>query len=216
MYKVMLLGDSIFDNAIYVPGEPAVVEQLNLRLEGCGRAELLAVDGHVTYHVAGQAEGIPDDATHLFVSVGGNDALQAVPVLHHEGQAQTLLGALTQVQSVFKEGYRDMLDALVPRDLPLAVCTIYDAVPDMETLAHPSAAAALSLFNDVIVREAAVRGLPVIDLRSVCDAAEDYSHVSPIEPSATGGEKITRVIHHVLLNHDFSGAGARIYGKVSD
>jgi hypothetical protein len=51
MYKVMLLGDSIFDNDIYVPGEPAVVEQLNQRLEGCGRAELLAVDGHVTHHM---------------------------------------------------------------------------------------------------------------------------------------------------------------------
>ena len=215
MFKVMLLGDSIFDNAIYVPGEPAVVEQLNQRLEGIGYAELLAVDGHVTHHVAGQAEEIPDDATHLFVSVGGNDALQAVPVLHHDGPAQTVLYSLANVQADFRQGYRSMLDALVPRDLPLAVCTIYDAVPDMESLAHPSATAALSLFNDVIVREAALRDLPVIDLRSVCDAVEDYSHLSPIEPSAVGGRKIAEVIHHVLLSHDFDSAGARVFGKVA-
>ena len=82
MCKAILLGDSIFDNASYVPGESAVVDQLNDRLGVAGTAVLLAVDGHVTYHVSGQAERIPDDATHLFVSVGGNDALQAVPVLH--------------------------------------------------------------------------------------------------------------------------------------
>lgn len=211
MYKVILLGDSIFDNAVYVPGEPAVVEQLNQRLEGAGRAELLAVDGHVTHHVAEQAEGIPVDATHLFVSVGGNDALQAVPVLHHDGHAQAMLATLTQTRLEFQKGYRSMLDILIPRSLPLTVCTVYDAVPDMESLTHPSAAAALSIFNDVIVREATLRGLPVIDLRSVCDAAEDYSDLSPIEPSATGGEKIAGKIHHVLLNHDFDNGGARIY-----
>jgi lysophospholipase L1-like esterase len=213
MYKVMLLGDSIFDNAIYVPGEPAVVEQLNQRLGNAGRAELHAVDGHVTHHVADQVEGIPHDATHLFVSVGGNDALQAVPVLHHDGPAQAMLAALTQIRADFQEGYRSMMDVLVSRGLPAVICTIYDAVPDMEAITHPSAAAALSLFNDVIVREATLRGFPVIDLRSVCDAAEDYSHLSPIEPSAIGGEKITEAIHHVLLNHDFGNTGARVYGR---
>jgi len=213
MLKVILLGDSIFDNAIYVPGAPAVVEQLNTLLGNSGNANLLAVDGHVTHHVAGQARDIPDDATHLFVSVGGNDALGIAHVLHHNGPAQSLLAVLTQNQSEFQANYRNMLDDLIPRNLPLTVCTIYDAVPDMEALTHASAAMALSLFNDVIVREATSRGLPVIDLRTVCDAAEDYSTVSPIEPSAIGGEKITRAILHVLLNHDFDGAGACVYGK---
>ena len=44
---------------------------------------------------------------------------------------------------------------------------------------------------------------------------EDYSHISPIEPSAVGGRKITGVIHHVLSNHDFGSEGTRVYGKVA-
>ena len=213
MYRVVLLGDSIFDNAVYVPGEPAVVEQLNTKLGDSGSAKLLAVDGHVTHHVPGQVQNLPKDATHLFVSVGGNDALNAVPILHHDGHAQSLLTALKDIHAEFAGNYRQMLDDIVARNLPTTVCTIYDAVPDMEALTHKSASAALSLFNDVIVREATLRGLPIIDLRLVCDDAQDYSHISPIEPSAIGGEKIVQAIHHVLLHHDFDRAGTTIYGN---
>ncbi|MDJ0956869.1 MAG: SGNH/GDSL hydrolase family protein [Arenicellales bacterium] len=213
VFQVILLGDSIFDNAVYVPGEPAVVEQLNAKLGDSGSADLLAVDGHMTQHVSGQAQNIPDDATHLFVSVGGNDALEAIPVLHHDGPAQSLLAALKEVQAKFIQNYSEMLDDIVSRNLPTTICTIYDAVPDMEAMTHASASSALSLFNDVIVREATSRGLPIIDLRLVCDTAEDYSHLSPIEPSAIGGEKITQAIHHVLIHHDFDHVGTKIYGK---
>ena len=75
MAHVVLLGDSIFDNARYVPGRPAVIEQVRQALPGGWRASLLAVDGHVTGDVAGQLRGLPADATHLVVSAGGNDAL---------------------------------------------------------------------------------------------------------------------------------------------
>lgn len=213
MHRIILLGDSIFDNAVYVPGEPAVVEQLNTKLGDSGSAKLLAVDGHATHHVPGQAQDIPEDTTHLFVSVGGNDALNAVPILHHDGHAQSLLIALKDIHGEFAVTYRQMLDDIVSRNLPTTVCTIYDAVPEMEILTHTSASAALSLFNDVIVREATFRGLPIIDLRLVCDDVQDYSHISPIEPSAIGGEKIAQAIHHVLLHHDFDHTGTTIYGK---
>ena len=73
---VILLGDSIFDNAPYVPGKPPVVEQLQSLLPGGWEATLLAVDGHVTNDVPGQLARLPEDSTHLVVSVGGNDALQ--------------------------------------------------------------------------------------------------------------------------------------------
>ena len=69
----------------------------------------------------------------------------------------------------------------------------------------------MSLFNDVIIRKASARGIPVIDLRAVCDSVEDYSVVSPIEPLAVGGEKITATIQQVLRHHDFGRNEARIY-----
>lgn len=69
---IVLLGDSIFDNAVYVPGKPSVHQQLETKIAPRGwRASLLAVDGNVILDVAErQLKGLPKDATHLFVSVG--------------------------------------------------------------------------------------------------------------------------------------------------
>ena len=72
---VVLLGDSIFDNQAYVPGEPDVVAQLREELPREWSATLLAVDGDVASGVVRQLSSLPQDATHLVVSVGGNDAL---------------------------------------------------------------------------------------------------------------------------------------------
>src|SRR5688572_16398198 len=73
---VVLLGDSIFDNAAYVAGGPAVVDQLHTILPADWKATLLAVDGDTTGLVADRLRGLPADASHLVVSVGGNDALR--------------------------------------------------------------------------------------------------------------------------------------------
>jgi hypothetical protein len=48
MGHVVLLGDSIFDNAAYVRGGPDVVKQLRAKLPLDWRASLVAVDGAVT------------------------------------------------------------------------------------------------------------------------------------------------------------------------
>src|SRR5262245_18935153 len=71
MSHVVLLGDSIFDNARYVPDHPAVIDQLRRGLSAGWKATLLAVDGSCLDHIPEQLGNIPDDATHLVVSVGG-------------------------------------------------------------------------------------------------------------------------------------------------
>ena len=81
MGHVVLLGDSIFDNARYVPEPPPVVDQLRQALPRGWRDSLLAVDGHITKDVARQLTALPGDATHLVVSVGGNDALTESNIL---------------------------------------------------------------------------------------------------------------------------------------
>jgi hypothetical protein len=58
------------------------------------------------------------------------------------------------------------------------------------------------MFNEVILREAISAGLKIIDLRLVCTESSDYSELSPIEPSRTGGEKIAAVIRKVLIDID--------------
>jgi hypothetical protein len=70
---------------------------------------------------------------------------------------------------------------------------------------------ALSLFNDVIMRELILAHIPVIDLRAICTDPRDYSSVSPIEPSEIGGSKIARALQSILSGHDFSRRQTVIY-----
>src|SRR5262245_14281921 len=175
MGHVVLLGDSIFDNARYVPGEPAVIDQVRSALPSGWSATLLAVDGHVTQNVAEQLQKMPADVTHLFVSVGGNDALGESGLLSEPavtvGEA---LGLVGQARLRFRDMYRAMLRALTAAGKPTAVCTVYDSIPGL----GPAEITALAAFNDTILREAFAARLPVLDLRLACDRASDYSAVS--------------------------------------
>ncbi|MGH7552999.1 MAG: SGNH/GDSL hydrolase family protein, partial [Longimicrobiales bacterium] len=80
MPHVVLLGDSIFDNGAYVPGEPDVVAQLRALLPQGWQASLCAIDGSITRDVERQLSSVPTDATHLVISSGGNDALGSVDI----------------------------------------------------------------------------------------------------------------------------------------
>jgi len=81
MKHIVLLGDSIFDNAAYVNGGPDVIKQLRSLLPRDWQATLLAIDGSVTSDVIKQIPKIPASATHLIVSVGGNDGLSNADIL---------------------------------------------------------------------------------------------------------------------------------------
>ena len=188
---IVLLGDSIFDNAAYVGGAPDVVRQLRAALPEAWRASLLAVDGAVTDSVARQLAGLPGDPSLLVVSVGGNDALGEAWLLQESARSVGEgVSRLAEAQAGFAERYAAMLDAVVSTGVPTALCTIYDAnFPPPEGRIIK---AALSLFNDVITRAAFARGLPLIDLRLICGDPADYAN--PIEPSAQGGAKIAAAI----------------------
>ena len=209
MTHIVLLGDSVFDNAAYVAGGPDVVAQLRADLGTAGKATLAAIDGAVIASVASQLARVPPDATHLVVSVGGNDALRHAGVL--EEPARSMGGAIERlggVREAFERDYRRMLAALTEAGRPAALCTIYDPrFPDAR-MQHASITA-LTLFNDVILREAASHGLPVLDLRLICDSDADFAN--PIEPSARGGEKITTAIARLLAEHDFARRRTEIF-----
>jgi hypothetical protein len=208
MGHVVLLGDSVFDNVRYVHGKPPVIEQVRRFLPQGWKASLLAGDGNMVADVVGQLDRLPADATHLFVSAGGNDALGERGVLLEP--AATVADALILLhdsQSRFHEEYRKMLKALGALGRPTALCTIYDTIPGYPHVEMM----ALSLFNEVILREAFAEGLPVIDLRLVFRRADDYSDVSPIEPSMLGGSKIAHLIAEVATKHDFSSPRPAVY-----
>lgn len=209
MYHLVLLGDSIFDNAAYVGTDLPVIEQVKNRLPKGWNVSLLAVDGDTTVDVPGQLARVPHDLTHLALSVGGNDALGCIPRL--EAPVATVkqgLIALTEIKREFEVNYQGLLSQLMALSKPLIVCTIYDHVPGLP----PELKTALALFNDVILRAAIQFELPVLDLRMVCTEADDYSKKSPIEPSAKGGQKLASTLVAAVLEHESSRRGCRVFG----
>lgn len=139
----------------------------------------------------GRLPRIPKDATHLLISVGGNNALSDADIVHRPAHtAGVALHYMTEIRQAFRSVYRAMLYEASSHNLPLAVCTIYDAVPGLPAELQT----ALCLYNDAILREAMALHIPVIDLRGICTEPEDYSAVSPIEPSLQGGEKIAAAL----------------------
>lgn len=208
MSHVVLLGDSIFDNAAYVAGAPDVIRQVRQRLPDGSRATLLAVDGGTTRDVRAQRRLLPPDATHLIVSVGGNDALGHSEFLGAPARstAEALMG-LAEIGDGFERGYLAMLDGVLAHGLPTAICTVYyPRFP--EAPLQRVAVAALTVFNDCIIRAAFAHGIPLIDLRLICTEASDYANA--IEPSALGGEKISRAIAE-LVEHGFSGGRTEVF-----
>ena len=209
MPHIALLGDSIFDNAAYVPGGPDVVTQLRGMLPAGWSASLLAVDGAVIDGVSRQLAKLPSDATHLVVSAGGNDALGHSDLLERRATSSPqVLGWLTDAVEGFEARYRRMLDALLARRLPLTLCTIYNG--NLGQPVQRLATTALAVFDDVILRLATERSLPVIELRQVCNAPSDYAN--PIEPSVQGGAKIARAVALALTSSEAQARGARVFG----
>jgi hypothetical protein len=196
MGHVILLGDSIFDNAAYVPGQPDVIQQVRAELPKEWSASLLARDGAVTRAIGKQLQKLPSDASYLVISGGGNDALNAAHILFEN--VRTVAEAvmkLSIVQEQFATDYRAMLDAVMERQLPTAICLIYDGYAESEMQQRVNTTV-LSMFNDVITRQAFERRLPVIDLRLICNEPDDYAN--PIEPSSQGGEKIAAAIANLV------------------
>ena len=184
---LVLLGDSIFDNAVYVnPGE-SVSEHLARLLPADVALTRLAIDGDMSANVYFQLDKLPATATHIALSSGGNDALAVLPLL--EAPCTTLSDALRHLsgfQQKFQNDYLRLKQRLAERALPVLVCTIYDAVPGLP--AHLKTA--LSLFNDVISQSANKDLNDCLDLRIFLTECSDFSAASPIEPSGSGGQKI--------------------------
>jgi hypothetical protein len=165
MKHVTLLGDSVFDNRAYVGRGPDVLTQLRQRLPAAWRATLAAVDGGVIRDIPRQLERVPNDATDLVISVGGNDALGFSAVLGAPSHSVAdTLEQLALIRSEFAQNYAQMIKAVRQHGLPTAICTIYD--PRYSDAARRRiGVTALCVINDAIIREAAAAGIPIIDLR---------------------------------------------------
>jgi hypothetical protein len=211
MKHVVLLGDSVFDNAAYVGSGPDVVTQLRQRLPSGWRASLRAVDGSVIAGIGQQLARLPEDTSHLVISIGGNDALGYASVL--DSPSRSVADSLVRLDAVrtrFQTDYAAMLDAVLRHNLPTALCSIYDPrYPDLAR--RQVSVTALAVINDLIIRETVRRGLPLLDLRAVCDQDADFAN--PIEPSVRGGWKIAGAIASLISQHDFARNRTEVFTR---
>jgi GDSL-like Lipase/Acylhydrolase family len=208
MNHIVLVGDSIFDNRAYTRGGPEVVDQVRELLPRGWRASLLALDGATTDRARLQAGRIPLDASHLVLSVGGNDALWKAGVI--QAPADSVSDALAQLDDLareFEDKYRSTVAEFLRLKLPLTLCSIYNGCfPDPKYQRLVSIA--LMVFNDVILRVGIEHSLSMIDLRLICCSPKDYAN--PIEPSSAGGAKIARTIVNLITRDPVMNRCARV------
>src|SRR5690606_15680370 len=143
---IVLLGDSIFDNAAYTGGKPDVLPHLRAILPDGWETTLCAVDGSTTGDLIDQLGAVPSNATHLVVSIGGNDALLNSDLLNtpvrSTAEALTLFG---ERATRFETDYAKAIDTALTLGRETPVCTIYNG--NLEPPEAPLARVALRLFN---------------------------------------------------------------------
>ncbi|UJR10221.1 hypothetical protein I4U23_014434 [Adineta vaga] len=212
---IVLLGDSTIDNKFYVcKDELAIIDQLKMKAqERSWKATSVAVDGHSISHIPLQLTKIPQDTTHLFISIGGNDALSYMQRLNTSvnnlGEGLILLN---EIKKEFEEDYVNMLKHVSTLQIPTTICTMYKPNfdnPKQKLMCEP----ALSALNDVIITEATKLGIAVIDLKTIFNDPIDYANA--IEPATQGGLKIVENIIYVMDNHQFTKKVCAIYAKIN-
>jgi len=143
MSHLVLLGDSSFDNAACVRGGPAIIDQVRERLRDGWRATLGAVDGSPIEAVHRQLGRLPEGASHLILSAGGNDVLGEVGVLGKPvGTVGEGVRLLADIRDRFGADYGRLLRAIgwsvQPPQVGTAIVIVYAASGYRRSACAPS------------------------------------------------------------------------------
>lgn len=189
---VVLLGDTVFDRDAVAPHDDGVLAALRRTLPAGAVASSLARNGARIADLPAQLARLPEDVTHLVVSIGERDAAEALSGLAEP--TETVAAALDHLAAIrdrFAARHAAVADALAATRRPVALCTVRDPAA---TADQPSRArrAAVDLLDDAIARIVFGRGLALIDLRLVCADGDDFTAGGT--PSARGSAKIAAAI----------------------
>lgn len=157
----------------------------------------------------GHVREIPEDATHVVISIEGAWAIEVSGLL--QVGARTIseaLEALCTAADEFEGILAGMIAAARETGLPTVVCTLVPA-RYVKPAQHRVAATALAIFNDRVVRRAFAARLPIVDLRMVCDEDGDYASETLL--SRAGVRKAANVIRAALYEVSVSAERTRVY-----
>ena len=223
MKSIYLLGDSIIDNAAYVGiDEKDVESHLNSMYKEDPKVNInnRAVDGHTMRDLLDtQLSDVGlNEATHIVMSIGGNDLLQNISFLQMTSKLSEVMDKDARIgkwgskelnpsrNKVFEETYFEIIKPMqqeyesIVANLSnyrakLLLCTVYEGdLVDSDEFSDViySSKTMLSIFNDLVYRTAQKYDGEVLELRDIFISSEDYAN--PIEPSHIGGEKLAKSI----------------------
>ncbi len=157
----------------------------------------------------GYVREIPQDASHVVISIEGAWAIEASGLL--QAGTHTIREALETLSAAadeFEGILAGMIAAARETGLPTVVCTLVPAryaKPEQ----HRVATTALAIFNDRVMRRAFAASLSIVDLRLVCDEDADYASETLL--SRAGVRKAANVIRAALYEVSRSVERTRVY-----
>ena len=208
-FDVYLFGDSILENSSYVELHKDVITNIECKLKTPSlgfqydiQLHRFAKDGAMTADIRDQ---VIQAKSQYFSGVGyniavftggGNDALGMLHLLRHL-KSYDLDHPLVQKEwNYWMNVYNELLEELIYEFTATIPCTIYNEIPTFSL----SDKLIFRLYNDYIMEKANALDLKCCDIRTVMKDPEDYSEVSPIEPSVIGGEWIAELIVQQIVN----------------
>lgn len=223
MKSIYLLGDSIIDNAAYVGiDEKDVESHLNSMYKEDPKVNInnRAVDGHTMRDLLDTqlSDAGLNEATHIVMSIGGNDLLQNISFLQMTSKLSEVMDKDARIgkwgvrelnpsrNKVFEETYFEIIkpfnslyetivEKLSNYRAKLLLCTVYEGDlfgSDEFKNVFYSSKTMVSIFNDLVYKSSSKFKTDVLELRNIFVSSEDYAN--PIEPSHIGGEKLAKSI----------------------
>ncbi len=146
--SVVLLGDSILDNAPYTAPEPDTAAHLQSLLEPRWAVRRLAQDGARMSDVHGQLSKLRERPSVAVLSIGGNDAIEHIELLDRRAAtAADVLGELLAIADDFGHQYQAVAQAVAAVAARTLLCTIYEVPLEPPPYAR-LARVPLALLND--------------------------------------------------------------------
>jgi hypothetical protein len=159
-----------------------------------------------------------EEASHIIVSIGGNDLLHNISFLQRTSELSKIMGKDARIgkwgvkelnpsrNRVFEETYFEIIQPFTKQyetivanlsnhRAKLLLCTVYEGdLVDSDEFSdvNNSSKTMVSLFNDIVYRTANKYSADVLELREIFVRPEDYAN--PIEPSHIGGGKLAKAI----------------------
>lgn len=178
---VVLLGDSMLDNELYVGEKKSVYDQIKMNIN-TKNAFNFAQDNSVIKDCYNQIKNIPKtfnrESTYIFLSVGGNDIINAPDITKDEEKLEELQTSYINLIQHIKNQF--------PR-ANLIVLNIYKPFASYYRMFYD----VINKWNTFLIKNK-IYEYEVADVEKIINEKDDL--VNDIEPSESGGKKIADVI----------------------